>query len=122
MKAAVWMAAVSLAAWAAVALFVDHGTAADVLLGLLAPVAVAIVSWVVVERAHARAPERLTALMIKAFAAKMVVFGAYVAVMIGLLARRPGPFVAGFTVSFVGLYAWEAALMQRMMSRARRAP
>ncbi len=41
------------------------------------------------ERTYRRNPERLTAVMIAAFAGKMVFFGAYVAVMLRVLSLRP---------------------------------
>ena len=47
--------------------------------------------------------------MMAAFAAKMVFFGAYVAVMLqGRLRVRPVPFVASFTAYFIALYLVEA--------------
>jgi hypothetical protein len=117
MKAAGWIVAASVAAWLVAAALVDSQTAIDVLLGMLAPVAVVSGTWVLMERAYARHPERLTGLMIKAFAGKVVLFGAYVVVMLGLLSRRPAPFIVSFTGSFIVLYACEAMLLRRLLSK-----
>jgi hypothetical protein len=116
MKAAGWMAVASAATWLAIAPFVERRTAVDVLLGMIAPLVVVAGTWILIERVHARAPEQVTGLMIKAFAGKLVFFGAYVAVMLGLLARQPVPFIASFTGYFIALYACEAMLIRRLGS------
>jgi hypothetical protein len=61
-------------------------------------------------------PGGMTAVMIAAFGFKVVFFGVYVAVMLGLLALRPVPFVASFTGYFIGLYLIEALYMRRLFS------
>jgi len=114
MKAAAWMIGTSVGSWLAAAALVDRAMRVDVLLGMLGPLAIVSATWVLMERAYARDPRQLTALMMKAFAAKMVLFGAYVAVMIGLLSRRPVPFVASFTAYFIALYLCEAILLRRL--------
>ena len=55
--------------------------------------------------------------MIAAFAAKMVFFGAYVAVMLLALALRPVPFVASFTAYFIALHLIEALCLKRLFAR-----
>ena len=57
---------------------------------MFGPLAAAAVSWVLTERTYTREPERLTALMIGAFGAKMVFFGAYVAVMLEAVGAAAG--------------------------------
>lgn len=89
----------------------------EVVLGMLAPLAAASVSWVLTERTYRREPERLTGLMMTGFAVKMVLFGAYVAVMLKVVGVRPKPFVASFTAYFIALYVTEALLMRRLFSR-----
>jgi hypothetical protein len=93
-------------------------TAAEVLLGMLGPLAGVTVSWVLTERIYQREPVRLTGVMIGAFGAKMVFFGAYVAVMLMAAGLRPGPFVASFTSYFIALYLTEALLMRRLFARS----
>jgi hypothetical protein len=43
-----------------------------------------------------------------------VFFGAYVVVMLRVLALRPGPFVASFTSYFIALHMMEALFMRRL--------
>jgi hypothetical protein len=91
--------------------------AVEILAGMLAPLAATTISWTVVEQTFTRRPEALSAVMIQAFAAKVVFFGAYVAMALSVLALRPKPFVVSFTSYFITLYAIEAFLMQRLFRR-----
>jgi len=116
MIAAGWMIAVSLGASLLAIGLSGRRTALEVLLGMLAPLAAVSVSWVVTERAYRRDPGGLMALMMRAFAAKVVFFGAYVAVMLGVVGVRPVPFVVSFAGFFIALYFVEALLMRRLFS------
>jgi len=49
----------------------------------------------------------------------MVLFAAYVIVMIGVLAVRPVPFVAGFAGYFIALHLMEAMFLQRLLATSR---
>lgn len=111
-----WMVGPSIGAWLAVMALVGTRTGVDVLFGMLGPLVAASVSWVMAVRTHRRSPERLTSVMITAFAAKMVFFGAYVAVMLQDLALRPVPFVVSFTSYFVALYLMEALALRRLFA------
>jgi hypothetical protein len=116
MKAAAWMIIGSLGSATAALMMVGRQLGPEVLSGMLAPLAAACLSWVLIERTYLRDPERLTALMMSAFGGKMVFFGAYVAAMLKLVGLRPVPFVASFTGYFIGLYLIEALLMRRMFA------
>jgi hypothetical protein len=121
MKTVAWMAGVStLSVLAAIAGF---GTriAAEVVFGMLAPLMIAIGSWVLVEQTYRRAPERVTGLMVAGFVGKMVFFGGYVAVMLKGLALQPVPFVASFTASFIALHVMEAFALRRLFANGPRA-
>lgn len=87
---------------------------AAVLLGAFGPLVVAAASWKLAERTWRREPERLTSVMIAAFAGKLVFFAAYVALMLTVLSLRPMPFVASFTISFVALHLAEALALRRL--------
>lgn len=89
-----------------------------VALGILGPLFVAAASWSAAARVWKRAPERLTAMMIAAFAGKLVFFGAYVAIMLSALSLPAVPFVVSFTASFVVFHVAEAVALQRMFSGA----
>jgi hypothetical protein len=110
------MVGVSVAAWLVVAGLVDGRTRVEVLCGMLGPLAVVSGTWLLTERTYRTHPGSLTSMMIAAFGFKVVFFGGYVAVMLGLLALRPMPFVASFTSYFVGLYLIEALYMRQLFS------
>ena len=116
MKAAGWMIAASVVSALTAVAMTGRQTVAEVVLGMLAPLAAAGVSWVLIERAYLRDPEGLTALMIGAFGVKILFFGAYVAVMLEVVGLRPVPFVASFTSYFIALYLTEALLMRRLFA------
>jgi hypothetical protein len=88
----------------------------SILLGIVGPLIVVSVSWVLMARTFRRDPSRLTSLMMLAFAAKMVFFAAYVAIALQLVAVRPVPFVASFVVSFIALYFVEAVSLRRLLA------
>ena len=88
----------------------------DVLAGLVAPLVAVVASWIAVERTFRTDPARVTAVMIAGFGIKVVFFGAYVAMVFTLLAPRPAPFAASFTVSFIVLYAAEAMCLRRLFA------
>jgi hypothetical protein len=84
--------------------------------GTAGPLVAAMASWIAYERGHAVAPERLTSVMIGAFAAKLVFFVGYVGVSLGVLKLRPGPFAGSFVSSFIVLYAIEGMLLRRLVT------
>jgi hypothetical protein len=86
----------------------------EIWLGMLAPLIVVCVTWVLVERVYTQHPERLTAVMMKAFAGKLVFFGAYVGLAIGVLRVQPVPFIVTFTTYFIALHLIEALCLKRL--------
>jgi|KBSSwiStaDraftv2_1062776.scaffolds.fasta_scaffold609240_2 hypothetical protein len=108
------MVGAGVGSWLVVAALVDAPTSVAVFLGMLAPLAVTVGTWVAIERVHRRNPADVTRLMMAAFAGKMVFFGAYVAVVLRGLSVRPQPFVISFTAYFIGLYLIEALYLRRL--------
>lgn len=117
MKPAAWMIAAAVLSWLIVAKTSGERANPEVLYGMLGPLAVATVSWMVTERTYTARPERLTGVLVMGLAIKAVFFGAYVAVMLRLLALRPVPFALSFTSYFIALYAMEALFMRRLFGR-----
>jgi hypothetical protein len=103
--------------WLVVAAVPGFESDRDVLLGMLAPLAGAVGTWVLVARTYPSKPERLTSLMMVAFGAKLVLFGAYVTVMLEVLEVRPVPFVISFTTYFIALHMFEALCLHRLFGR-----
>lgn len=116
-----WMVGLSGLSWLVAAALLDTQARIEVLYGMLGPLAMVSGSWVLMERAYRRSPQRLTAVMAAAFAGKVVFFGAYVAVMLRVLSLRPRTFVASFTGYFIALYLIEALYLRRLFAGGPRA-
>lgn len=116
-----WMVGLSGLSWLIAAVLLDTQARLEVLYGMLGPLAMVSGSWVLMERAYRRSPQRLTAVMVAAFAGKLVFFGAYVAVMLRVLSLRPRTFVASFTGYFITLYLIEALYLRRLFAGSPRA-
>jgi hypothetical protein len=110
------MAAVSIGSWLAATAIFGAQVAVETLAGMIGPLTVAASTWLMAERTYRQQPERLTAVMITAFAGKMVFFGAYVTIALTVLSLRPVPFVVSFTGYFIGLYAIEALCLRHLFA------
>ncbi len=82
--------------------------------GMLAPLVVTLISRTMTERVYRADPRRLTSVMIGAFAGKLVFFGAYVGLAIGVLGVQPVPFAVSFTGYFIALHLIEALWLKRL--------
>jgi hypothetical protein len=121
MTALVWMAALSLGSWFVVS--VTLGTAnPEAFVGMAGPLVAACASWIVIERMHAVAPERVMNVMIRAFMIKVLFFGAYVAVALRGLELRRVPFAWSFTGYVIALYAMEAWFLTRLFAGGQQRP
>lgn len=109
-----WLTGASVVAWMVAALM--GSPALEVLLGMAGPLVVESGSWILTERTYRRAPDRLTRVMIAAFSAKLVLFAAYLAVMLKGLPLRPLPFVVSFTFYFIALHLVQAWSLQRLFA------
>ncbi len=116
MKPALWMVGGSVMAWLAAMALLGTRAGLEMFLGMLAPLAVATWTWILTERTYRRSPERVTSLMVAAFAGKMVFFGAYVAIALKGLSLQPIPFVVSFTSYFIGLHLTEALCLRRLFA------
>jgi hypothetical protein len=81
---------------------------------MFAPLVVVGITWVLTERVHKRHPERLTSVMISAFVGKLIFFGAYVGLAIGVLGVKPAPFAVSLTGYFIALHLIEALWLKRL--------
>ena len=110
----------SVASWAAITAAGGAAFNPELAFGMAAPLAGAAVSWRVIERTHARAPERLTSALVAGFAAKMMFFGLYVG-LLGALWLRPRPLVVAFAASFLALHVIEAGYLHKLLAGAQAA-
>jgi hypothetical protein len=122
MKPVAWMAAVSAAAWILVTVVFADRANPEAAWGIAGPLMSATVSWVAYVRANAAAPERLTRVMITAFALKLMFFSVYVTAAMRVLDLRAAPFVVSFSSAFIALHAMEAFSLQRLVTGAMRSP
>ena len=83
-------------------------------IGMLAPLVVAAVSWIAMERVYRKTPERLNALLLRAFAVKLIFFAVYVAVAIRVMRVEPVAFVLSLAGYFIVLHLIEALWMKRL--------
>jgi hypothetical protein len=113
------MTATCVASAAALAVLVPAWPSRDIAAGMVGPLLAAAVTWWLIERTWRRNPERLSSLMMVAFAVKLVFFGAYVVIALRGVRVAAVPFVTSFTIYFVGLYVVEAVLLHKLFSRAR---
>ena len=109
-----WMAGASVIGWLAVTAIWGDEVNPEALYGIAGPLVASSATWVVIERTWRASPERLTAVMMAGFAAKLVFFGFYVAAMLRGLSVRPVPFVAVFVGFFIALYAMQALFLKRL--------
>jgi len=116
MKGLAWMVGTGAASWVCAAVAAGDRANPELLFGLLGPLAVATVSWLVVQRAWAARPEGVFGILVGGMAIKLVFLAAYALVMLRVLGLRPVPFVASFTVYFVALHNIEALFMRRLFS------
>ena len=111
-----WMAGTSVGSFLPVALWFDRKTAAAVLLGMLGPLVMALVTWIVTEQTFRANPDRVTGVMAAAFGAKMLFVGLYLLLMLRVAGVEAPPFVASFVSYFVLLYVIEALYLRRLFA------
>jgi hypothetical protein len=116
MSVMAWMTGICLASWLAVTALVPSAMAAAGL-GMAAPLVAADVTWWLISRAARRDPSRVQAVLMQAFAAKMILYAAYVVIIVRVVSVDFVPFVVSFTGYFVALHATEAVLLRRLTTR-----
>ena len=75
---------------------------------MIAPLLIGIGTVSMVDRILQREPTRLTAFMTKALVGKMVLYGIYVALIIGWFSFELIPFAISFAAYFISLHLVEA--------------
>ena len=109
-------AALILTAGSALAALIVSEAAVEIMLGLAAPLVVALGSWRLMESAYRRSPEQLSGLMVRAFLGKLVFFGVYLTVTVGAFSLDRAWFIGAFAISFVVLHLAEAVQLQRLLT------
>jgi hypothetical protein len=87
-------------------------------LGMAAPLAAAMISTIVIEHVWRTRPADLTKLMTAAFAAKLILFAGYVALIVKMGWVEPISFATSFTGYFLVLHVTEALHLRRLFITA----
>jgi hypothetical protein len=116
MTPVVWMVAAGLVSWLAATIGFGIDAITATLYGMAGPLIVAITTWRMADQTYRRDPAALTGLMMAGFVAKMVFFGAYVAVVIVVLSQPAVPFAVSFTSAFIALHLIEALALRRLFA------
>jgi hypothetical protein len=111
-----WMVVAGLVTWSATTAGFGVGMVTATLYGMAGPLVVAIVTWRLADQTYRRNPAALTGLMMAGFVAKMVFFGAYVAVVTMVLKQPAVPFAVTFTGAFIALHLIEALALRRLFA------
>lgn len=119
MKLAWWMLSGSILTALVLTIPVKPEFRLELWIGMAGPLASAVVSWIAMQRQYIRRPEEMTALMIKAFAAKMIFFAGYITVLVSLGWVQPIPFVISFVCYFLALHGVEAFGLRRLQTTGR---
>ena len=117
MTPAVWMITASVTS-ALVAVLVVPAAAAEIVLGMAAPLLAVVATGILAERTFLADPALLLPVMLKALIAKVVFFTTWLIAMLKGLELQPGPFATSFVIAFIALYAVQAARFERLSSRA----
>ncbi len=117
MKSVVAISGACLVTWLLGTVLIAPNAGIELLLGMMMPLVMAVGTMTLFERSFARDPRQLTPLMIKAFGAKMVLVGGYVAVILGLTALDPVPFIASFSLYYIVLHLTEALQLRSLFSQ-----
>ena len=112
----VWMLAVGLGAWALATLLSPVAINPAALAGVGGPLLSAALTWVVVARTHAAAPERVTRVMIVGFAVKAVFFAGYVVALLSGAGLDARVFVVSFVTSFLVFHVMEAFSLKKLFA------
>ena len=86
-------------------------------LGMTAPLVVGLATILLVEQTVCTDIRRLTGRMTIAFVAKMVFYGLYVSLAIGVLDTEVLPFTISFTLYFAALHVTEALYFKTLFAK-----
>ncbi len=96
------------ASWALASWVFAPQVGVEIFLGMIAPLLLAIGTVLMVRRIYQKDRTHLTAFMTKALLGKMVLYGVYVALVVGWFSFEAIPFAISFTTYFIGLHLAEA--------------
>jgi F0F1-type ATP synthase assembly protein I len=116
MKLVWWMLSGSILTALILTVLIRPENRLELWIGMLGPLSSAVASWIAMHRKYIRRPDGLTALMIKAFAAKMIFFAVFITVLVSFGWIQPIPFVISFVGYFLALHMMEAIGLRRLQA------
>ena len=122
MKLVWWMLSGSILTALILTVLIRPENRLELWIGMLGPLSSAVASWIAMHRKYIRRPDGLTALMIKAFAAKMIFFAGYITVLVSFGWVKTIPFVVSFVCYFLALHGVEAFGLHRLQIESRPEP
>ena len=100
--------------WGAVSVIFVPQSVTEIFLGMIIPLLLGIATILLVERIYRQDPRKLTSFMTKAAIGKMLLYGIYVVLVVGVFSFQAIPFAISFTVYFIGLHLAEALYLRSM--------
>ena len=116
MKLAFWMPAGSILSALILTFVLRADIRIELWLGMLGPLAMAVVSWIAMEWQYARRPQDMTRLLIKAFVVKAAFFAIYIVILLGLKVVQPFSFIISFACYYFCLHMVEAIGLYRLQT------
>ncbi len=84
----------------------------EIFLGMIAPLVIGILSIVYIDDVQKKSPEKVTNVMLKTFAGKMIFYGAYFIYIFTFYTFTPIPFILSFAGYFITLHICEALFLK----------
>jgi len=88
----------------------------EIFLGMIAPLIIGVASIIYISGIHKNSPEKVTNVMSKTFAGKMIFYGAYFIYIFNFYTFTPLPFVLSFVGYFITLHVCEALFLKSIFT------
>ncbi len=86
--------------------------AREIFLGMIAPLIIGVISIVYLSIVHKKSPEKVTSVIVKSFAGKMVFYAVYFVYIFAFYTFNPMPFILSFVGYFITLHIGEALFLR----------
>lgn len=86
--------------------------AKEIFLGMIVPLIIGVLSILSISIVHKKSPEKVTNVMIKSFAVKMIIYGGYFICIFTFYTFNPMPFILSFSGYFITLHLGEALFLR----------
>lgn len=93
------------------------GYKSEIFLGMILPLLIGIYSISVNKYIYNKTPEKLTRAMVINFFLKLIIYGLYIAILLGFYTFREVPFIVSFVGFFIVLYGIEAYYLRKLFNK-----